>query len=502
MPAVSIQHSDGYGDGGQASTKQDAGKETPERKKDPTDEFYLDDNITARDLDREEKLFGGQHSKGINFEKYSAISVEVKGNSVPQPIASFADSPLHPLLKSNVKLAGYSKPTPVQQHAIAIVNAGRDLIASAQTGSGKTAAFLFPILSKAFHDGPSMIHTEEFEREAHVAYPSTLILAPTRELAVQIHQEVLKFTYRSWIKSCVAFGGQPIEVQIRRLEKGCDLIVATPGRLVDLIDRGCVVVKNIKYLVLDEADRMLDMGFGYQVRRIVGEEDMHKNRQTLMFSATFPPSIANIASLYLFDYLFLTIGRIGSTSQNISQQVIQIDTLPNKKSALLELLANETTKISGSSSSTSSNNNNSTNHPKPNLTLIFVHSKKFADELTHYLLANNFEANSIHGGRLQQERDAAISDFKQGLVPILVATDIASRGLDIPNVNHVINFDMPREIDDYVHRIGRTGRAGNMGKATSFFSLGGRDEALSDGLIKVLKEAKQPVPKFLMMIKK
>ncbi|KAJ3263921.1 hypothetical protein HDU77_009694 [Chytriomyces hyalinus] len=448
-------------------------------QKDPSDEFYDNPNVKARDPRLENKLFGASQTSGINFDKYNSIAVEVEGDAAPPPISSFDDPLLHPLLRSNIRIARYDKPTPIQRHSIAIVNAGRDLIACAQTGSGKTAAFLFPIISKNFHDGPSEIHAPEYEDQVHVSFPTTLIMAPTRELAIQIHDEAAKFSYRSWIKTAVVYGGQPIEIQTKRLAKGCDLLVATPGRLVDLIDRGSVNVKNIKYLILDEADRMLDMGMGYQVRRILGEEDMHLNRQTLLFSATFPKVIENLAILFMNNYLYLTIGRVGSTSTNITQEIFQLDSLADKRSHLLNIL--ETTSQDESK--------------KQQLTLIFVRSKKNADELALYITNNGLAANSLHGGRLQQEREQALSEFRKGTTRILVATDIASRGLDVPNVNLVINFDLPSEIDDYVHRIGRTGRAGHQGKAVSYFTQR-FDEGLVGKLVVVLMEAGQAVPPF------
>ncbi|KAJ3225449.1 hypothetical protein HDU78_010675 [Chytriomyces hyalinus] len=221
------------------------------------------------------------------------------------------------------------------------------------------------------------------------------------------------------------------------------------------------------------------MGMGYQVRRILGEEDMHLNRQTLLFSATFPKVIENLAILFMNNYLYLTIGRVGSTSTNITQEIFQLDSLADKRSHLLNIL--ETT-----------SQDESKNHQ---LTLIFVRSKKNADELALYITNNGLAANSLHGGRLQQEREQALSEFRKGTTRILVATDIASRGLDVPNVNLVINFDLPSEIDDYVHRIGRTGRAGHQGKAVSYFTQR-FDEGIVGKLVVVLVEAGQAVPPF------
>jgi ATP-dependent RNA helicase DDX3X len=301
-----------------------------------------------------------------------------------------------------------------------------------------------------------------------------LILAPTRELVSQIFEESRKFAYRAWVRPCVVYGGADIGSQLRQIERGCDLLVATPGRLVDLIERGRISLQNIKYLVLDEADRMLDMGFEPQIRRIVEGEDMPttENRQTLMFSATFPRDIQMLARDFLRDYIFLSVGRVGSTSENITQKVEYVEDL-DKKSVLLDILHTH----------------------KGGLTLIFVETKRMADSLSDFLINQNFPATSIHGDRTQRERERALEVFRSGRFPILVATAVAARGLDIPNVTHVVNYDLPTDIDDYVHRIGRTGRAGNTGIATAFFNRGNRGVVRE--LIDLLKEAKQEVPPFL-----
>ncbi|KAJ9084108.1 ATP-dependent RNA helicase ded1 [Entomophthora muscae] len=350
-------------------------------------------------------------------------------------------------------------------------------MACAQTGSGKTGGFLFPILNMAFKEGPSPppansgIHRK--------AYPIALILAPTRELVSQIHEEARKFCYRAWTRPCCVYGGTDIGSQLRQIERGCDILSATPGRLVDLIERDRISLANIRFLVLDEADRMLDMGFEPQIRQIVEREDMPgvNDRTTLMFSATFPRDIQMLARDFLKEYIFLSVGRVGSTSENITQRVEFVED-HDKNSVLLDVL--------------------SSSQSDKGLTLVFVETKRSADALCRFLTQNRFPATAIHGDRSQREREQALASFRSGRTPIMVATAVAARGLDIPNVSHVINCDLPSDLDDYVHRIGRTGRAGNTGTATTFFNRGNRN--LAPGLIDLLTEAKQDVPSFLAEI--
>ena len=429
----------------------------------------------------ERELFGvpndpSKQQTGINFSNYDDIPVEASGHDVPEPTTQFTNPPLDDHLLSNIKLASYATPTPVQKYSIPIVMGGRDLMACAQTGSGKTGGFLFPILSQAFINGPLNMPQQGggMGYRSRKAYPTSLILAPTRELVSQIYDEARKFAYRSWVKPCVVYGGADIGMQLRAMEKGCDLLVATPGRLVDLIERGRISLASIKYLVLDEADRMLDMGFEPQIRRIVEGEDMPptQGRQTLMFSATFPRDIQMLARDFLKDYVFLSVGRVGSTSENITQKVEYVEDA-DKRSVLLDILHTH----------------------GAGLTLIFVETKRMADSLSDFLINQNFPATSIHGDRTQRERERALEMFRNGRCPILVATAVAARGLDIPNVTHVVNYDLPTDIDDYVHRIGRTGRAGNTGLSTAFFNRGNR--GVVRDLLELLKEAHQEVPAFL-----
>jgi len=440
---------------------------------------YGQDGLCPPNKKLEEELFDGVVNSGLNFEKYDNIQIQTLGDRVPPAISSFDECNLGPVLTNNIRLSTYTVPTPVQKNAIPIIVEGRDLMACAQTGSGKTAAFLFPMIGEMVRnlvpDGRQQQQGGNggYSRGIKV-YPTALILAPTRELAIQIHQEAKKFTYRSHIKSVVVYGGADSKYQMNELERGCHILVATPGRLIDMMERNKVCVSNIKYLCIDEADRMLDMGFEPQIRQIVGQSPPAGDRQTLMFSATFPKSIQRLAEDFLYGYIFLKVGRIGSTTESITQRVRWIEDVEKKK-ALLEVIPT----ING-------------------LTLVFTETKRMADHLEEYLYTSGFLAASIHGDRTQQEREAALEAFKSGQVQILVATDVASRGLDISNVKHVINYDLPHDIDDYVHRIGRTGRAGNDGYATAFFNE--KNGNIASDMVVLLEEAGQEVEYWLKEI--
>uniref|UniRef100_A0A8C0J495 RNA helicase n=1 Tax=Chelonoidis abingdonii TaxID=106734 RepID=A0A8C0J495_CHEAB len=422
----------------------------------------------------EQELFSGGNT-GINFEKYDDIPVEATGSNCPPHIESFSDLDMGEIIMGNIELTRYTRPTPVQKHAIPIIKDKRDLMACAQTGSGKTAAFLLPILSQIYTDGPGDALRENGRYGRRKQYPISLVLAPTRELAVQIYEEARKFAYRSKVRPCVVYGGADIGQQIRDLERGCHLLVATPGRLVDMMERGKIGLDFCKYLVLDEADRMLDMGFEPQIRRIVEQDTMPPKgiRHTMMFSATFPKEIQMLARDFLDEYIFLAVGRVGSTSENITQKVVWVEE-SDKRSFLLDLL-------------------NATG--KDSLTLVFVETKKGADSLEDFLYHEGYACTSIHGDRSQRDREEALHQFRSGRSPILVATAVAARGLDISNVKHVINFDLPSDIEEYVHRIGRTGRVGNLGLATSFFNE--RNINITKDLLDLLVEAKQEVPSWL-----
>lgn len=413
----------------------------------------------------ENEMFGSGISSGINFDKFDDIQVKVTGENPPKPITSFSESGLRDYLLNNVRKSNYSKPTPIQKYAIPTIMDKRDLMACAQTGSGKTAAFLLPIINTLLNDNDDMI----------TGNPFVVIIAPTRELALQIFNEARKFALGTVLKVCVAYGGTATRHQMDNLNNGCHILVATPGRLLDFVDKQAVTFERIKFVVLDEADRMLDMGFMPSVEKMMHHETMRPKeaRQTLMFSATFPAEIQELAGQFLNNYIFVAVGIVGGASTDVEQTIHQV-TRFQKRKKLEELLESS----------------------EPKGTLVFVETKRNADYLASLLSETKFPTTSIHGDRLQREREEALRDFKSGKMYILIATSVAARGLDIKNVSHVVNYDLPKSIDDYVHRIGRTGRVGNKGRATSFYDMEA-DAGIAADLVKILTQAEQNVPDFL-----
>ena len=423
---------------------------------------YRDGYIDSLTQQEDEELFKSHsHDAGINFDRYEEIPVEVS-ESV-KGIERFEECALHPTMLENIRQLAYSKPTPVQKFAIQVGFERKDLMACAQTGSGKTAAYLFPICAKMLKEGPPAGCSRQ-------ARPVTMVLAPTRELAMQIGVEARKFVSRTGIRVVVVYGGADPKLQARELDRGCDIVVATPGRLLDFQNRGRLGLSMVKYVVLDEADRMLDMGFEPQIRSVLESEDMRHPHETTMVSATFPREIQQLAVQFLRDYIFLAVGRVGSTSESIAQELVYVEE-EDKKVALHELLQ----RLTG-------------------LVLVFVETKRSADYLDEFLFRAGYSCTSIHGDRTQPEREAALKAFKSGQRPILVATDVAARGLDIPNVANIINYDLPNAIDDYVHRIGRTGRIGKEGRAYSFVNE--KNSGVVKDLYSLLCETNQAVPEW------
>ncbi|NDY96879.1 DEAD/DEAH box helicase [Wenzhouxiangella limi] len=327
---------------------------------------------------------------------------------------------------------GYTRPTPIQEKAIPAMLAGRDLMASAQTGTGKTAAFTLPLLQKlSDQTGPRKLRA--------------LILTPTRELAAQVHENLRAYGRHLNLKSLEVFGGVNINPQMDKLRRGIDVLIATPGRLIDHIERGTVRLDGIEMLILDEADRMLDMGFRPAIDRIL--KHVPKKRQTLLFSATFSKEISALAHQFLKDPLRIETAPPNSTVEAIAQKAIRVD--QNRKRELLSwMIGSENWRQ----------------------VLVFTRTKHGANRLAKQLETDGLSAAAIHGNKSQGARTKALAGFKQGKVRVLVATDIAARGLDIDQLPHVVNYEIPNVPEDYVHRIGRTGRAGRDGLAVSLVS--------------------------------
>jgi len=459
----------GRGGGGRGSYRgsgygrRDSGMTTNERGF--HGDMRPDKRLEARLFDLSDK-----QTTGINFDNYDKIPIEVSGENIPDPCEEYSVDTIGEDLFRNTQLCGYNRPTPVQKYSVPIGSAGRDLMACAQTGSGKTAGFLFPIIMAMIRTGG----TEAPDNSHRRVYPNALVLAPTRELAQQIHDEARRFTYCTGIAPVVIYGGADARDQLRQIERGCDLLVATPGRLVDFIDRGRLAMETVRFLVLDEADRMLDMGFEPQIRRIVEECYMPAgdDRQTMMFSATFPANIQRLASDFMGDYVFLTVGRVGSASKDVTQTVEFVEEHDKMEELMKFLLTIQ-----------------------EGLILIFVETKRSCDYVEDILCSRGFPACSIHGDKSQREREEALRAFKRGETPVMVATDVASRGLDIPNVTQVVNYDLPSNTDDYVHRIGRTGRAGNTGAALSFVNE--KNSNIVRELRDLLDENEQEVPSWM-----
>ncbi|XP_043065891.1 probable ATP-dependent RNA helicase DDX43 [Drosophila bipectinata] len=383
---------------------------------------------------------------------------------IPNPVWKFEQCfAKYPDLLDKIMKQGFSKPSPIQAQAWPILLKGHDMIGIAQTGTGKTLAFLLP----------GMIHTEyqSIPREQRGG-PNVLILAPTRELALQIEMEVKKYPFRGMTSVCI-YGGGDRRKQISVVERGAEIIICTPGRLNDLVQAKVIDLSSITYLVLDEADRMLDMGFEPQIRQVL--LDIRPDRQTIMTSATWPPGVRRLSQSYMKNPIQLCVGSLDLAATHSVKQMI-------------ELLEDDDEKLKAIKSFVK-------NMSKTDKIIVFCGRKARADDLSSDLTLDGFYTQCIHGNRDQSDREQAIADIKSGVVRILVATDVASRGLDIEDISHVINYDFPRNIEEYVHRVGRTGRAGRKGTSISFITR--EDWGMAKELINILKEAEQEVPEEL-----
>ena len=341
---------------------------------------------------------------------------------------------LHQQLQHAVEDAGYEKPTPIQEKAMPYLFEGRDLIGIAQTGTGKTAAFMLPILN----------HLIRVRRPRHIGHPRALILSPTRELAAQTAENVKKYSKYCQLPFACVFGGVSQFGQVKDIKKGAETVIACPGRLIDLMTQGILYLDQVECFVLDEADRMLDMGFLPDIKRIISK--LPKARQSLFFSATMSPAISKLAGELVQDPVQVTINPETPTVEKINQKVMFVERAC-KDSLLIHLLKT---------------------HPEWTKVIVFTKMRHGADRVNKKLLRENISCAAIHSDKTQGQRTRALEGFRQGRVRVLVATDIASRGIDVPDVSCVINMELPLETESYVHRIGRTARAGESGAALSF----------------------------------
>ena len=357
----------------------------------------------------------------------------------------FNDLKLHEQILKNLELAGYTTPTPIQAEAIPVLLERGDLLGIAQTGTGKTAAFTLPMLQHLAERNFSLTPSE----------PRALILAPTRELASQIKESLDKYGQGLKLKYAVIFGGVGQGAQVAALRNGLDILVATPGRLLDLMNQGHVRLNKVEIFVLDEADRMLDMGFINDIRKIIPK--LPAQKQTLLFSATMPNEIASLAAKILHKPKKIEVTPPSTTVEKIDQRIIHCKKA-DKYQLLRKIISEESTE----------------------LTLVFTRTKHGANKIVDYLTHYKIPCAAIHGNKSQTAREAALENFKQGKIKVLIATDIAARGIDVQGISHVVNYDLPVEAESYVHRIGRTARAGKEGDAISFC-----DETEKDALKRI-----------------
>ncbi|GJN37344.1 hypothetical protein PR202_gb26285 [Eleusine coracana subsp. coracana] len=402
-----------------------------------------------------------QAGNGSNMspEAYRAKhEITIIGNEAPAPFSTFHSTGFPSEMLREFQQAGFAAPTPIQAQSWPIALKGRDIVAVAKTGSGKTLGYLLPgfMLLKRL---------QQNSREG----PTVLVLSPTRELATQIQDEAIKFGRSSRISSACLYGGASKGPQLRDLERGADVVVATPGRLNDILEMNKVSLRQVAYLVLDEADRMLDMGFEPQIRKIV--KQVPPRRQTLMYTATWPKEVRKIASDFMVNPIQVNIGNTDQLVANKSiTQHVEVISHGEKSRRLEQILRSQ--------------------EPGSKI-IIFCSTKRMCDQLARNL-SRQYGAAAIHGDKSQPERDSVLSDFRSGRCPVLVATDVAARGLDVKDIRIVVNYDFPTGVEDYVHRIGRTGRAGATGSAYTFF--GDQDAKYASDLVKILEGAGQSVP--------
>ncbi|XP_014260975.1 probable ATP-dependent RNA helicase DDX5 isoform X2 [Cimex lectularius] len=427
----------------------------------------------AEDLSDFRKDFYCPHPNVINrpymeVEKYrKSKEITVRGDA-GNPIQFFEEANFPNYVMGTIKHQGFDFPTAIQAQGWPIALSGKNMVGIAQTGSGKTLAYMLP----------AVVHIKHQPKIKRGDGPIALVLAPTRELAQQIQQVASEFGIPCGQRSTCIFGGAPKGPQARDLERGVEIVIATPGRLIDFLERGTTNLRRCTYLVLDEADRMLDMGFEPQIRKII--EQIRPDRQVLMWSATWPKEVKSLAEDFLQDYIQVNIGSLELSANHNIQQIVEVCE-ENEKQTKLQTLLEEI------------------NNSKLERTIIFVETKKKVEAIANALKRLGWPAVCIHGDKSQNERDYVLRDFRRGKSLILVATDVAARGLDVEDVMYVINYDFPNSSEDYIHRIGRTGRSSATGTAYTFFTSANQRQARD--LVAVLNEANQDVsPELSAMI--
>uniref|UniRef100_A0A669CVZ8 RNA helicase n=1 Tax=Oreochromis niloticus TaxID=8128 RepID=A0A669CVZ8_ORENI len=423
------------------------------------------------ELPKFEKNFYTEHLEVQRYEVEDfrkRKEITIRGSGCPKPVTAFHHAQFPQYVMDVLMQQNFKEPTAIQSQGFPAALSGRDMVGIAQTGSGKTLAYLLP----------AIVHINHQPYLERGDGPICLVLAPTRELAQQVQQVAYDYGKSSRIKSTCVYGGAPKGPQIRDLERGVEICIATPGRLIDFLEAGKTNLRRCTYLVLDEADRMLDMGFEPQIRKIV--EQIRPDRQTLMWSATWPKEVRQLAEDFLRDYIQINIGALELSANHNILQIVDVCMETEKDNKLIQLMEEIMAE-------------------KENKTIIFVETKKRCDDLTRRMRRDGWPAMCIHGDKSQPERDWVLTEFRSGKAPILIATDVASRGLDVEDVKFVINYDYPSSSEDYVHRIGRTARSTNKGTAYTFFTPGNLRQARD--LVRVLEEARQAInPKLLQLV--
>uniref|UniRef100_A0A1A8MRU2 RNA helicase n=2 Tax=Nothobranchius pienaari TaxID=704102 RepID=A0A1A8MRU2_9TELE len=426
------------------------------------------------ELPKFEKNFYNEHPEVQRMSQFDVEEIRrkkevtVRGSGCPKPVTAFHQAHFPQYVMDVLMHQNFKEPTAIQSQGFPVAMSGKDMVGIAQTGSGKTLAYLLP----------AIVHINHQPYLERGDGPICLVLAPTRELAQQVQQVAFDYGKSSRIKSTCVYGGAPKGPQIRDLERGVEICIATPGRLIDFLEAGKTNLRRCTYLVLDEADRMLDMGFEPQIRKIV--EQIRPDRQTLMWSATWPKEVRQLAEDFLREYIQINIGALELSANHNILQIVDVCMETEKDDKLIQLMEEIMAE-------------------KENKTIIFVETKKRCDDLTRRMRRDGWPAMCIHGDKSQPERDWVLTEFRSGKAPILIATDVASRGLDVEDVKFVINYDYPNSSEDYVHRIGRTARSTNKGTAYTFFTPGNLRQARD--LVRVLEEARQAInPKLLQLV--